>query len=142
MSENEGGEGEPLDEPLPLIRLHDFVPVAPEDAGKRCVVDGFPSTAAMRFIGPHSEDAATRCVVQVENPGGEDHVLTEKGLLVRTAKVKVAEDEVVHAGWVTKRGGGHKSWKKRYAVLFGNGFTVFNTSESNLNISNPDSKLW
>lgn len=29
--------------------LHDFVRVQDEDAGKRCVVDGFPNKGVMRY---------------------------------------------------------------------------------------------
>lgn len=46
-----------------------------------------------------------RCVVQVENPNGEDKVLMEKGLLVRMVRVKLAPDEAILQGTLLKRGG-------------------------------------
>eukprot|EP00040_Diaphanoeca_grandis_P035833 m.226242 g.226242 ORF g.226242 m.226242 type:complete len:118 (-) comp33487_c0_seq7:2074-2427(-) len=51
-----------IDEPMPLLRVgsvtvkglglvHNYVPVREEDAGKRCMVDGFPETSTLRFVG-------------------------------------------------------------------------------------------
>lgn len=128
------------DEPLPFKRIHSFtvkglgllhnyVPVTEDDTGKRCVVDGFPENGTMRFMGIHTAHDAKlfgtlgepRCVVQIENPDGEDKVLTEKGLLVKLSKVKLAADETVLSGMIVKRGGKVKTWKKRLASLDGDG---------------------
>mmetsp|Transcript_10241 Transcript_10241/g.30835 ORF Transcript_10241/g.30835 Transcript_10241/m.30835 type:complete len:774 (-) Transcript_10241:75-2396(-) len=125
-----------LDEPEPLLRvntvtvkglglMHNYVPVTDDDAGKRCVVDGFPATNTMRFMGPYALqklDDVQRCVVQIENPDGEDTVLTEKGLLVRLSRVKLAPDEAILSAPVLKRGGSVKTWKRRYASLDGDGY--------------------
>lgn len=141
-ADGEGSDDE-VDEPLPLMRInsftvkglglvHNYVPVIEDDSGKRCVVDGFPENSTMRFMGMHSgsdkklqsdgqKNDGRRCVVQVENPDGEDNVLTEKGLLVRLVKVKLAHDETIVSGSVLKRGGNIKSWKKRFACLDGDG---------------------
>lgn len=34
--------------------VHNYVPVVEEDSGKRCVVDGFPESNTMRFMGPYT----------------------------------------------------------------------------------------
>eukprot|EP00039_Didymoeca_costata_P016598 m.300003 g.300003 ORF g.300003 m.300003 type:complete len:730 (+) comp16418_c1_seq1:293-2482(+) len=138
-------EGE-LDEPLPLLRvnsitvrgrglLHDFVRVQDEDAGKRCVVDGFPNKGVMRFVGPYEGPMqggtnVPRCVVQVENPDGEDQVLMERGLLVKMKKVKLAPDEEVISGFMQKRGQSYRTWKKRSCVLNGDGCLRYYADEA------------